>query len=761
MIYKSGNTILGFTVVASLIALAVVFVNPVSDIFLGAQVGRDNPTAPGAPTLISAVGEDSKIVLSWTAPASNGGAAITSYTVRYTTGGTTRSAVTGTSATSYNLTGLTNDLTYSVVVAATNSAGTGTYSNQLTATPTAPAEEPPSGNTVPDAPTGLVATSGNGEIALSWTAPASNGGSAITGYTISYTPVGGVEQTSTTAGTTATIRNLSNGTSYSIRVRATNEVGNSEWSSTVSESPEAPATIPETPQSLTLTAGDTTLALSWTAPASDGGSAITSYTISYTPTGGSEQTVNVANPNATSYTIESLTNGLAYSVKIRAVNAIGNGLYTTASSASPDENTLPQIVGVPSVSPSDTSALITWSTNKNTSTRVDFGMLTTSSSTPEYNQNTRVVNHSVTVLNLLPCTTYSYIVRSYDALSRSVSSSEQSFTTSGCVVSNPTISSVARNSIDTSVGGTLNFVAEGVKTKLTIPSNLKTGQTDVVFQVRKLEKTEVKEEIGLPAENTQWLGDHVYDIAAYNEELSEEVNNFDNPLSVTIVYSRADVQNINPETLKIHHYEDETGWKVLTSCVNNYNQLTGGGEITCSTESFSIFGLFGENSSSNTRTTGTYLPNQNPFTTTTTTTSVTENTTVIQSESEDKTQEESLKITKEDIIVPEATPVIDKVFEGEISQDVARFFVKDLWFGLSDSADVYLLQRFLNATGFILAEKGAGSPGKETGYFGPRTHDALMRFQTVYQNSIITPTGPLKATGYLDYFTRMFIQSNF
>ena len=78
---------------------------------------------------------------------------------------------------------------------------------------------------VPGAPTGVTATAGNAQATLSFTAPASDGGSAITGYTVTSNPAGGVDSAAGNAATTHTITGLTNGVAYTFTVIAINAVG--------------------------------------------------------------------------------------------------------------------------------------------------------------------------------------------------------------------------------------------------------------------------------------------------------------------------------------------------------------------------------------------------------------------------------------------------------------------------------------------------------------------------------------------------------
>jgi hypothetical protein len=168
--------------------------------------------------------------VSWTAPTDNGGSAIQGYTVNvYPSGATVASQQlsAGASATSLNVGGLTNGTSYTFTVQARNSLATGpesSPSNAVTPQPVAPG-----------APTGVSATAGNQAATVSWTAPSNNGGSAITGYTVNVYPSGATSPSQQlSAGASATslsVGGLTNGTSYTFTVQASNAVGTSPESS--------------------------------------------------------------------------------------------------------------------------------------------------------------------------------------------------------------------------------------------------------------------------------------------------------------------------------------------------------------------------------------------------------------------------------------------------------------------------------------------------------------------------------------------------
>jgi hypothetical protein len=90
-------------------------------------------TTPGSPTdlVFTPSTEKTSIDLSWTAPESDGGSPITEYSIRYTPYGSTTETIelTGSTSTSYTISGLPTNTYFSVDVAAVNANGTGTYSD--------------------------------------------------------------------------------------------------------------------------------------------------------------------------------------------------------------------------------------------------------------------------------------------------------------------------------------------------------------------------------------------------------------------------------------------------------------------------------------------------------------------------------------------------------------------------------------------------------------------------------------------------------
>jgi hypothetical protein len=189
--------------------------------------------------------------------------------------------------------------------------------------------------TVPGAPTGFAATGGVGTIHLSWTAPASDGGSPVTGYRL---------YRSTSAGTETFLRNVGNITSfddpvaagtYYYKVTAVNAVGEgapSAEASATSNNPPA-ATAPSAPRDVTAApASGKGVQLSWAVPASTGGSPITGYRI-YRSTAAGGEVLLTSVGVVTSFKDSSTIRGTTYFYVVSAVNAVGESAKSGEVSA--------------------------------------------------------------------------------------------------------------------------------------------------------------------------------------------------------------------------------------------------------------------------------------------------------------------------------------------------------------------------------------------------------------------------------------------
>ena len=176
--------------------------------------------------------------------------------------------------------------------------------------------------TVPGPPRSVKATPGNKRATVSFEAPASDGGSPITSYTVFSNP-GNIKVTG--KKTPLTVTGLTNGKAYTFTVKATNSVGTGPAS--VKSNGVVPFGPPGVPLSVRAKAGNARSTVSFQAPTSDGGSPITSYEAISNPG-------NIkAKGSKTPLTVKGLTNGKAYTFKVRAVNAAGPGPWSLKSNA--------------------------------------------------------------------------------------------------------------------------------------------------------------------------------------------------------------------------------------------------------------------------------------------------------------------------------------------------------------------------------------------------------------------------------------------
>ncbi len=276
---------------------------------------------PGRPLGVSGTGTGGNATITWNLPEEDGGSAITDYLVEVSIAGsnswstfndgtsTSRSAV---------VTGLTAGQSYEFRITTRNAIG-----NSL------PSFTSPIIQTLPTAPLSISAVAGNETATVTWSAPSHSGSENISGYTVTaFDSTGQSAGTCTTNGaTTCDVENLVNGNPYTFKVVATTNVGDSAGSS--ASSAVTPATTPSAPADVTAEATVAGLRVSFSAPASDGGAAITGYTISAQPAG----LTCSATGTARTYLCTGGNAGTNYTFTAVATNRVGNSAESLASTA--------------------------------------------------------------------------------------------------------------------------------------------------------------------------------------------------------------------------------------------------------------------------------------------------------------------------------------------------------------------------------------------------------------------------------------------
>jgi predicted RNA-binding protein with TRAM domain len=192
------------------------------------------PVAPSAPSIESITAGNGQLSVSFTAPSSDGGSAITGYEYSTDNGVTWVSAASTSSP--IVITGLTNGTAYNVKLRAVNAEGEGAASSAVS--------ETPSGNSsAPSAPLIDEVVAGDGQLSVFFAPPSDDGGSAVTDYEYSFD--NGVTWVS--AGSTSSpivITGLSNGTDYTVMLRAISSAGDGAASTAVAGTPSEDAITP-------------------------------------------------------------------------------------------------------------------------------------------------------------------------------------------------------------------------------------------------------------------------------------------------------------------------------------------------------------------------------------------------------------------------------------------------------------------------------------------------------------------------------------
>ena len=278
------------------------------------------PEIPGTPReIVGNVNDDGDIAVSWSAPSNRVASALTGYELTWRHGSQTGTAsVKDGSAPSFVLDDPAPGGVYAFSVRSIGPVG---KSDAVTLTVSVPAP--------PGAPRSFNASISAGELMLSWTAPADDGTAALSGYELSWTVDGSplvAPDGSATLGALATSYTISTpkyGSLYAFKLHAVTSDGAGPVTALRYRAP----TVPKMPSNLSARYSDGTTTISWKPPASDGGTSVTGYEVSWDPVTGSGRASLDA--DTLSLSLTSLKLGIVYRFAVIARNAVGVGQIAT------------------------------------------------------------------------------------------------------------------------------------------------------------------------------------------------------------------------------------------------------------------------------------------------------------------------------------------------------------------------------------------------------------------------------------------------
>ena len=239
------------------------------------------------------------------------------------------------------------------------------------------------------------------------------------------------------------------------------------------------------------------------------------------------------------------------------------------------------------VSASTTSAIVTWTTDIDASTKVIYSPDESfASTTDETNTSPRVTSHSVELSDLVPCSYYSYEVLSADNIARTTTSTEDHFVTAGCAGGAAVVNQAVGN-VTTTDSGSTQLADHGNTFTVNTPANFTATSSQITIQIKSLDSGLALGSIGKPDGSLLGAGPIVFDVKALIDSTTV-LDSFDLPITISYHYSASDVSGINPASLWMYHYHNGA-WDRLDACSVD----TSAHVITCTTMSFSTFALFG------------------------------------------------------------------------------------------------------------------------------------------------------------------------
>ena len=277
-----------------------------------------------------------------------------------------------------------------------------------------------------------------------------------------------------------------------------------------------------------------------------------------------------------------------YYLRIRAEDdAAASSAWHTASGVafSIFEDEDPPGISAVSVDPETASAIIHWETDEAASSWVEYGPSSSyTASTTEADLSPRVTEHEVEISGLRSCVTYHFRVMSTDENGNDATGNDLTFTTKGCTAE-AAVSEQTAAAVDAGTGATVDLLDEGKGISLTVPTAF--ASTSAHFQIKKIDEERVLAST-TPPSGYEPVGTYTYALHAVTDSFAV-IEEFDAPIMITLSYAQEDVAGMDERSLRIYRWNGAE-WVPLANCSVDTSAHT----VTCATDHFSTFSLFGQ-----------------------------------------------------------------------------------------------------------------------------------------------------------------------
>jgi hypothetical protein len=374
---------------------------------------------------------------------------------------------------------------------------------------------------------------------------------------------------------------------HSFFVRAKDPVGNVDATPATENWTIVDGAAPSVPGAPSTTSPTSNPRPTWTWTASTDNVGVDHYEVqwctdsSFTGCGG-----NVASTNLATYTHTADLTVNTWYFRVRALDLATNAsAYTTAVTVDVQRAALAITNLV--VTPSPTGAAVTWTTNFNGDSQVQYGMGVSggafAGTTTLADTGGGVTSHTVNLPTLVSCATFHLKALTTDVFSRAIQSTDTQFATTGCP-GGATVSGAQSTAITAASGGSVAYSDADGLVGLTVPAGA--SASDLNYQVQRLSAAGLSP--ATAPDGTKAVDDRVYQFHAL-QNIATDVTSFTQPITVTMSYTVAAGSAYKPNTLKL--YRRDTGaWQELTGC----NVDTTARTVSCTTTQFSSYAMFGE-----------------------------------------------------------------------------------------------------------------------------------------------------------------------